>query len=235
MVDVRLKNMQKWLFPGSCLLCDARVPREIDVCAECERSLPRIPHGCPQCAAPVFDATAGTVPCGQCQSHPPYFTHARAAFAYRAPIDRLIQGLKYHGQLNLSRALGDFLVQHLNAVGEPLPDLIVPVPLHRSRLRERGYNQALEIARTVARQLQVPLGWRGSARIRATSPQTQLPRKLREKNVRGAFRANAALADYRVAIVDDVMTSGHTVNAFAAALRKAGAKDVVVWVVARAG
>jgi ComF family protein len=169
-----------------------------------------------------------------CQRHPPAYDATRAVFRYATPVDRLIQHLKYHGRLELSRVLGRYLAQHLRALDEPLPDMILPVPLHVSRLRHRGYNQSLEIARFVGRELGIPLDRQGARRIRATAPQMELPRDQRRKNVRGAFEVNGVFSGQRVAIVDDVMTSGHTANALAECLRHSGAKEVRVWVVARA-
>lgn len=172
--------------------------------------------------------------CGECQKHPPAFTFTRAAFCYASPVDKLIQNLKYHGRLDLSRVLGEYLAGHLLALKDSLPDVIVPVPLHSSRLRSRGYNQSLEIARVVAKQLTLPLNWKDAQRIRPTAPQTELPRDQRRKNVRGAFKANETFSGKRIAVIDDVMTSGHTVNALANCLLRSGAADVRVWVIARA-
>lgn len=222
------------MWPGNCLLCAARVPAGMDVCPACERSLPRVPGACPRCAAPgAVTDTVGAV-CGECQKQAPAFLFTRAAFRYAAPVDRLIQNLKYHGRLELSRVLGIYLAEHLEALDDPLPDVIVPVPLHPSRLRERGYNQSLEIARVVAQRLQRPINTKDAQRIRPTAPQTELKREQRRKNVRGAFRTGSGLAGQRVAILDDVMTSGHTADALAQSLLQNGAEDVRVWVVARA-
>lgn len=177
---------------------------------------------------------AGDAFCGECQNHPPAYDGTQAVFRYASPVDRLIQDLKYNGRLELSRVLGEYLAEHLQAQDNPLPDVMIPVPLHISRLRERGYNQSLEIARFVARRLHVPLDWKGAQRVRPTAPQAELPRDQRRKNVRGAFTTSKAFLDRRVAIVDDVMTSGSTVNALAECLRHNGAKEIRVWVVARA-
>ena len=235
MVNIRLKNIQHWLLPGNCLLCAARLPwGGRDLCPDCEHSLPHLSAVCRRCGASFHHAEASGGHCGQCQKQPPAFAYARAVFAYAPPVAQLIQDLKYHRRLYNARVLGYYLAAHLETLDDPFPDIMVPVPLHPARLRERGYNQALELARPVAKRLQLPLNYRAVRRIRATPPQTQLPRKLREKNVRGAFRVDVNVEGLRVAIVDDVMTSGHTVNALAASLRKAGAMEVVVWVVARA-
>lgn len=233
-VNIRLKNLQHWLLPGNCPLCAARAPRGRDLCPDCERSLPYLSAVCRRCAAPFHHPEASGGHCGRCQKQPPAFARAEAAFEYAPPVSQLIQDLKYHRQLYNARILGQYLAAHLETRNHQLPDVMVPVPLHPARLRERGYNQALELARPLARRLQLPLKPGAVRRIRATPPQTQLPRKLREKNVRGVFRVDTDVERLRVAIVDDVMTSGHTVNALAACLRKAGAAEVVVWVVARA-
>lgn len=230
-------SIWKWqpgFWPASCLLCAARAPANKNLCPECERSLPRVEAACPRCAAHGAVMGAEGAPCGECQKDPPAFVSTRAAFRYAAPVDRLIQNLKYHGRLELSRLLGEHLAACLRALNDPLPDAIVPVPLHASRLRERGYNQSLEIARFVARALELPLNWKDAQRIRATTPQTELPRDRRRGNVRGAFTAGPAFAGQRVAIVDDVMTSGHTADALADSLLRSGAVEVRVWVVARA-
>ena len=232
-VDISLKQARRWLWPRSCLLCQARAAAGKDLCAACDRSLPRVQAACPCCGAP--GAVVGTTAlCGECQKHPPAYDGTRAVFRYATPVDRLIQHLKYHGRLELSRVLGGYLAEHMPILDDPLPDVIVPVPLHVSRLRERGYNQALEMARNVAGQLRVPLDRHGTQRIRPTAPQTELPRDQRRKNMRDAFTASQAFAGQRIAIVDDVMTSGHTVNALAECLRRSGAREVRVWVVARA-
>ncbi len=230
-------SIWKWqpgFCPTSCLLCAARAPAGKNLCPECERSLPRVEAACPRCAAHGAVREADDAPCGECQKDPPAFAFTRAAFRYAAPVDRLIQNLKYHGRLDLSRLLGEHLAAHLQTLDDPLPDTIVPVPLHSSRLRERGYNQSLEIARFVARALGLPLNWKDARRIRATAPQTELPRDRRRGNVRGAFTAGPAFAGRRVAIVDDVLTSGHTADALADSLRRSGAVEIRVWVVARA-
>jgi ComF family protein len=174
------------------------------------------------------------VACGECQTHPPAYVCTCAAFRYASPVDKLIQHLKYHDRLELSRLLGGYLANHLQALNNPLPDVVVPVPLHSSRLRERGYNQSLEIARFVAQTLELPVNWKDAQRIRPTVPQTELPREQRRKNVHDAFMTGGAFAGQRVAIVDDVMTSGHTANALAESLLRSGAMEVRVWVVARA-
>ncbi|MHB8535918.1 MAG: double zinc ribbon domain-containing protein [Sulfuricaulis sp.] len=222
------------MWPGNCLLCAARMPAGGDICAACEQSLPRLSAACPRCAAPGAVTEAGNTTCGECQKLEPAYLFTRAAFRYAPPVDKLIQNLKYHGRLDLSRVLGACLAEHLQSLNDPPPDVIVPVPLHTTRLRERGYNQSLEIARFVAKRMRRPLNARDAWRVRPTAPQTKLTRDQRRKNVRGAFRTGAAFAGQRIAVVDDVMTSGYTAEAFARSLLQNGARDVRLWVVARA-
>ncbi len=230
----RLNNIQDWLFPGNCLLCRARLSAGADLCPSCDASLPRSEAACPRCATPLATDAAGN--CGACQQRPPAFDAAEAAFRYAAPVDRLIQDLKYHHRLALARVLGRRLADHVAARGTALPDVIVPVPLHAARLRERGYNQSLEVARVVARQLGLPLAAHDAVqRVRPTASQTQLAPEARARNMRNAFRATGNFAGSHVALVDDVMTSGHTAAALAKSLKHAGVRGVRVWVVARAG
>jgi len=231
-VNNRLKNLQRWLWPGNCLLCSARLGGSEDICAACAQTLPRVQAGCPRCAANNAGVDTPGIVCGQCQKHPPAFVSTQAAFRYAAPIDKLIQNLKYRQRLDLSRVLGNYLADYL--ADKTWPDVIVPVPLHPIRLRERGYNQSLEIARFVAARLQLPVGGSEVKRVRATLPQTELSREQRQKNMRGAFSVNRTYAGLKVAIVDDVMTSGYTADALARCLIENGAAEVWVWVLARA-
>jgi ComF family protein len=225
-----LKLLQAWLLPVACLLCGDHTRRVSGLCSGCEHSLPYLTQTCPTCAAPCPHPS----PCGHCQRHHPKFDSAVALLHYRNPVDRLIPNLKYHGHLHLARHLGELLTTRLMLRTTPLPDCLIPVPLHPTRLRQRGYNQALEIARPIATRLNIPLEIDGVRRIRATPAQALLPLKERARNVRGAFVTRTRFDGRRVAIVDDVMTSGHTASSLAQCLRRAGAEGIEVWVVARA-
>ena len=164
MVNTRLRNIQDWLLPGNCLLCAARAPAGQPLCAGCAAALPRITIACPRCATPL--AEANTAACGACQQHTLHFDAAQALFHYQPPVDRLIQNLKYHRRLSLARVLGNLLAEYLHASATPWPDILVPVPLHPARLRERGYNQSLELARSVARRFDLPLTTHAVKRVR---------------------------------------------------------------------
>ncbi|HUN69306.1 MAG TPA: ComF family protein [Burkholderiales bacterium] len=220
-----LRTIGDLLFGGSCFLC--RGTADALLCAPCDAELPRLgPERCPRCA---LASPAGAL-CGRCLAQAPAFDATCAALAYRFPADALVQALKFHGELALAPFLGDLLAPCIPA-GDA--DYLVPVPLSRERLRSRGYNQALEIARGVARRAGVRLAPELCERTRDTPAQTDLPLAERAKNVRGAFHCPRLLAGARIAVLDDVMTTGATLNEVAATLKRAGAARVVNWVVAR--
>jgi ComF family protein len=172
--------------------------------------------------------TPGGVPCRRCIARPPPFTRAVAAFEYAYPLDRLLQRFKYSGHLALARSFADALASRVQA----WPDALVALPLAPERQRARGYNQAGEHARALARHGRAGLE-DGLARTRHTPAQADLHWAERARNMRGAFVARSSLAGLRVAIVDDVMTTGATLRAAATATLAGGAREVEVWVVAR--
>jgi ComF family protein len=214
-------------WPGQdCALCGA-VSGDAVICGACEAALPRLGKSCERCAVPL--PMAGV--CGRCQRHAPAFDAALASFEYRFPIDRVIHRFKYSADLAMGRWLSLRLLDRVRV--EPLPDLIVAPPLTAARLRERGFNQAVEIAKVVGRKLRVPCVLAGLAKVRETAPQPGLGRAQRRANLRHAFRCDLALDGERVALVDDVMTTGATADALARVLKAAGAATVSVWAVAR--
>lgn len=195
-------------------------------CAACDAALPHLPAThCPVCALPT---PHGSV-CGRCLRKQPHFERTVAAFAYAFPIDKLVQALKFDEQLHLALPLAD----RLGACIEERPDCIVPMPLHPARLKERGHNQSLELARRLASRLGVPLAIHACQRMRDTPPQSALKWKERGKNMRKAFKCDESFSGKHVAMVDDVMTSGASLDELARALRRAGATRVSAWVVAR--
>lgn len=224
-----LKKLHYHLVPPLCLLCGAAGTAERDLCAGCANELPRNEHACCRCAVPLLPPA--TI-CLECRYHPPSFVRAYAPFLYLSPVDFLLKGLKFHGRLSHARLLGELLADALAMQPGPLPQALIPVPLHPARLRERGFNQALELARPVARQLGVPLLDYGR-RIRRTPPQMGLDAAARRTNLRGAFQASGPLPVQHVAVLDDVLTTGSTLREFTAVLAAAGAETIVVWALAR--
>lgn len=171
--------------------------------------------------------------CGACLREPPPLDAARAAFIYGFPVDRLLPRLKFHGDLAAGRLLA--MAMAATCADMPRPDALLPLPLARARLRRRGYDQALELARPLARSLGIPLLDRALVRRRDTAPQSTLDAAARRRNLRGAFAVPAgAHLPAHVALVDDVMTTGATLHAAARALRRAGVARIDAWVCARA-
>ena len=230
--------LEKLLFPPHCVLCGASghwPGKLLDLCPPCRADLPTLGVACQRCGEVI--TTAGV--CGSCLHQPPPQRFLVAPFRYQFPVDHLITGLKFHNRLHFAPLLGILLADHLREnyllPGTiQLPEQLLPVPLHSSRLRQRGYNQALELARALGKSLGIPLETRLCQRTRATAAQSGLDAYARIANVRGAFAVTGTPRAKRIAIVDDVVTTGHTVAALAQALLDAGVGEVQVWAVARA-
>jgi len=214
-----LSRVTSFFFGGSCFLC--RGAARAVICGDCDAELPRLTQPlCPRCAL----ASPRGETCGRCLADPPPYDATVAALAYEFPADALIHALKFRGELALAPFLGSLLAQKVEDV-----DCIVPVPLSSERLRERGYNQSVEIARAIGRPIELDV----CVRTRHTAAQIELPLADRGRNVRGAFLCARALDGRSVAVVDDVMTTGATLGEIAATLKAAGAARVTNWVVAR--
>lgn len=222
------------LWPARCLVCGDPGEDGRDLCGRCDRHLPWSGAACARCALPVPAALPGeTTICTLCEHEPPPIHRTHAAFAYAAPLDRLLPRLKFHGDLATGRLCARLMAERF--AGLPIPDALVPVPLHPRRLRERGYNQAREIGAPLARQLGVPLREDLLRRVRHTRPQSRLEADARQTNLEDAFAVREGRAiPAHVVLVDDVMTTGATLHAAAWALREAGVRRVDAWVVARA-
>jgi ComF family protein len=218
-------ELWRHLLPQDCLLCGDG-PAEALLCDRCLADLPRVELPCPVCGETA--PTAQT--CGSCLSHPPTFDATRAAFRYAFPADKLVQALKYQHRL----AVAGFLAEAMLAGGVPAGELLLPLPLSSQRLRQRGFNQAVEIARVLARATGLPLELTGCWRSHDTRPQAMLPWQARRRNVRGAFGCHLDLNGRTVIVIDDVMTSGATLEEFAGTLKARGAERVHNWVACRA-
>lgn len=215
------------MMPPACLLCGAPAGGG-PVCDGCHADLPwHHQPQCPQCAIPTPDGRV----CGACLKHPPAFDRTHAALAYAFPLDSMIPRLKYHGQLAIAPVLGACLARALEQA--PRPDRLIAMPLHAKRISERGFNHASEIARVVARRFGLPLDLASARRIRDTPPQMGLKHDARRRNVRGAFMCSGEVQGQRIALIDDVMTTGTSLDELAATLKQAGAVEVSCWVVAR--
>lgn len=224
------------LLSQDCVICQARSGDDI-LCADCSAKLKAIEidptTSCPQCAMPSPTGKR----CGACLKAGFSFDKTVVCYAYRFPMDRLVSAYKFHGKVGLARWFADRLLdavkQENGCRNEKIVDVIVPVPLHDNRIVERGYNQAWEIARLLSKKLGCESLPEGLSRVLDIKPQRELSKSARQTNPKGAFACRLDLTGKRVAIVDDVMTTGATLEEIASVLRAAGAISVVNWVIAR--
>jgi len=216
----------------SCLLCASHDGGKHGLCNGCLQSLPwHIAPKCPQCGLP----SDGLI-CGSCLNSAPSFDATHALFSYDYPLDRLLQHYKYKESLHLADTFSALLMDSLldaDLNQQHNIDLIMPMPMHHERLKQRGFNQALEVARLISKDSQIKLDYASCQRIKLTPPQASLPHKERIKNIRGAFQCNKSLQGLSIALVDDVMTTGASLNELAKTLKQAGAAHVECWVIAR--
>jgi ComF family protein len=235
-VDGWLARLGRGLWAPRCLVCGEAAGGRLDLCARCEAGLPWMPGACPCCAMPLGAGAVAGCParlCGACQHDPPPLAETHATFLYGFPLDRLLPRLKFHRDLAAGRLLAQAMAAAL--AGCERPQALVPVPLHRARLRQRGYNQSLELARPLGRMLGLPVRPDLLQRCRNTTAQSRLDADARAGNLRDAFDVPLHTEVPRhVALVDDVMTTGATLHAAAEALLDAGADRVDAWVCARA-
>ena len=216
------------LFAQPCLLCAGDGGPD-GICAACRADLATLPAAhCPICA----DAGPAGLPCPHCRRRRPAFDTLNAPFVYAWPLSALIHAFKYGHRLDMAHALRALFAREAPE-GPARPDLVVPVPLFAARLAERGFNQSLELARAFAVRMAAPLDDTLCVRVRNTPPQARLERAARARNVADVFVVERAVTGLSVAIVDDVATSGATLDALAAALKKPGAHRVDAWVLAR--
>lgn len=222
---------------GVCLLCADTCPLDMSLCAACRACLPRLLHHCPQCGIGLNTPLPKGSICGACLRRPPAFDRCLALGAYTSPLPELIARFKFQGVLSSGKALARLLLAELASQWDTrLPDALIPVPLHPSRLRARGFNQSLELARELARPLGIPLDMSLCHRKRSTPPQKGLSARERAVNLRGAFVLDGPPCHWRhVALVDDVVTTMATVNEIASLLKKAGIERVEVVCLARVG
>jgi ComF family protein len=223
------------LWPAHCLICRASggaaagQTTDHDLCPACRRDLPWNRSACLRCGLPLpLPADA----CGHCQRRPPPLTETRAVFRYEAALERLLPRLKFHDDLAAGRLVGGLMAESLANAEQP--QALIPLPLHRRRLRSRGFDQTLELSKPLARALRLPLLDDVLIRVRDTTPQSRLNAAARQRNLRRAFAVRPGrVVPAHVALIDDVMTTGATLHAAADALLRAGVMRVDAWVCAR--
>ncbi len=238
-----LKKLEQWIFPSQCCLCG--VSRDLsaespDFCRVCIEQLPWVNSGdrCVRCGLCLTWGTEA-VYCEPCRIDPPAFDRLYQLFAYEEPIKTLLSRFKFSGQMGYGPLFAGLLAQkiqkHWYATSPyDLPQAIIPVPLHLQRLAVRGFNQALELSLPLAQRLKCTLWMDGCIRIKNTQAQSRLERAARKTNLKDAFFLRTEPDFDHCAIVDDVVTTGSTVNALSKLLKDAGVSRVDVWCVARA-
>jgi len=233
LVNLRaLRSFDRWLYPPVCLICGLQGRAGLDFCAPCETRLDTLTCQCDRCGLELVRSVAL---CGRCTTRLPNFDHCQPAFAYRGAIEGLIQRFKFGGDLAAGRVLAQLMARRAAAQRWVRPQLLIPVPLHRNRRWRRGFNQAEMLCRDLSRSMQ-NLPWVNALRRRrATRAQSDLPADRRRGNVRGAFALHYLPPGSRhIALVDDVMTTGSTLDECARILKRAGVERVDLWVLARA-
>lgn len=218
------------LLPYQCILCTQPSQTQLDLCANCFKDLPRIRQACQRCGLPLSHANLS---CGMCLKSPPPYDYLCAPFHYQQPISYIISALKFRQKLNHAQLLGQILARELQQRINILPELIIPVPLHQQRLLERGYNQALEMAKPISHLLKIPIDYNSCIRTKATQAQTGLSCSERLQNIKNAFHLAHDFDATRIAILDDVVTTTSTVSELCKVLRSYGIQHIQIWCCAR--
>ena len=222
-------NLKQVFFYRTCLLCQQKLSSRNWFCSNCNLALPRVEYPCQICATPGnYDGI-----CGRCLIDPPYYDCALVPFEFKNPISKLIHQFKYNHQFYACKPLIKDLHRLVEISNQPLPDLIIPIPLHPYRLITRGFNQSSLIAKTLAKRLDIPYNNRLLTRYKYGKPQVQLSAKQREKAVKNVFKLKQKINTRHIALVDDVITTSHTVNQAAKALTKFGVEKISVWALTR--
>jgi ComF family protein len=224
-----LQTVSAIFLPHYCLLCGL-MPTTDGLCFACEEALPWQQTVCPQCAQPMPE----NILCGDCLRYKHCYDQIIAPLRYEQTVRYLITQFKFHEQLICADLLSVLLIKHLSAHPDFVqPDLLLPVPLHRVRMKHRGFNQALELSKSLAAALSIPLDRKILYKKEDSAPQSSLDFKTRKKNIKNRFGLSGKVAGLHVAIIDDVVTTGSTVNEIAALLKQNGALRVSVYAVAR--
>ncbi len=226
-INLRYK-LSQILNPALCLTCGIPVSADSFICKYCVAALELVPTPCSSCGLP--NQTSRNT-CPVCQHRPPRWHSMIAPLIYSANTRKIIQDLKFNEQLNNANAL---LTHILDYYRDHQVDVLIPVPLHTSRLLERGYNQAEEIATTLSRLLDIPVDRKSLKRIKATESQSGLSISKRHKNILKAFQFSPARCYKSAAIIDDIVTTGSTVSEISKVLKRSGIKHIEVWSLARA-
>lgn len=227
------------IFPHNCIVCTAPVHTRISLCRSCEEQLPWQPPGCRYCGIMLTHADDSSSVCGKCQQALPAFDSCHALFEYCSPVQELISNFKYQHQFAPGKVFGQLLMQAFKRHYEDrlLPELLIPVPLHKRRLQQRGFNQSALLAKEISKNCSIPTDISSCIRQFSTPAQRGLNATDRARNIFNAFSVNSSVGRRsmpdRVAIIDDVVTTTATVNELAWTLRQVGVREIDVWALAR--
>ena len=228
------------ILPTVCMVCGRTCRREHSLCYPCELDLPRMGQCCNGCGLEYPPTALLANSCGECLLNPRPFSSCRNLFRYQPPINRLLAGFKFHCRFDVGCALSVLLAEHLQQIirGVDKPDYLLPVPLHKNRLRKRGFNQALEISRVLSKHCDIPIAYDAVRKTRDTAAQTEMgSARARKSNLKRAFSVvdDSSLKSVKsIAIVDDVVTTMATVTALSHLLQSHGIRRISVWCLARA-
>ena len=229
-----LSRIVDFLYPNACLRCEQVGQNGLNICEQCYKGLVWNSYSCNRCALPLPSGNSSV--CGACSNKKLYFDFAFAPFIYKDFIQEVIPQFKFNQKFNYGSLLADLFYQGIEKTNLDLPDILLPVPLHKKRIKSRGFNQSLELARMIGKKLKIEVYRNAVKRIRDTHVQMQLPAKQRASNVKNAFVTNLIKEKFKnkhIAIVDDVMTTGNTANEVAKCIRLAGTSKINVWCMAR--
>jgi len=218
------------IWTPQCFLCRKNLKNNTYICSNCKNDLLLNKNSCNRCALPLINGKL----CGLCMTKAPVFTHCIAPFIYKSPISTIIIQLKFNQKLQYAQLLASLLAENIINFSDTLPECIIPMPLHNKRLRERGFNQALEIAKPLSKQLKIPILDDYCLRTKDTLPQSQLSAAKRAINMKNAFSIKKNIPYRHVAIIDDVMTTGHTLHSLSQTLYRQGVTQIEIWCCARA-
>ncbi|WP_293644716.1 ComF family protein [Thiolapillus sp.] len=224
-------NWQRLLFPPTCLICGLPGENDLDICDHCRSRLPCNRLSCACCALPLTGQTDAGVLCGNCSRHPPPFHRIISPWLYEAPLDDLIQQLKFGQKLPAGQLLAQLLAGMITE--RDRPELLLPVPLHPAQLKKRGFNHAAEISRVLSRELGIPWSPWLLRKTRETLPQHNLGKRERKRNLRNCFSFDNRRHYRHVAVIDDVVTTATTAAEVASTLKKSGVEKTDIWALAR--
>ena len=228
--NTRLQKLLNWLAPKLCITCNTPlVDTTLPCCSECYPKLPFQRDTCTYCGQRF---TGPIDYCGTCITQPPPFDRCFCPFEYAPPIDEQIIKLKYRQNPHIARDIAAMLATEIRDANIDLPELLIPAPLHRKRLFQRGYNQSALLAKHLSKEFNIPVEYHSLSKHKATANQAELPLKARQSNLKNAFSIKRSIMASHVAIIDDVITTGSTASEIAKILKRKGVDYVQVWGVA---